>query len=226
MLFSDKCEYCGKDLADEKDYEWEEKHRNTQGAKFENTRRTIYYTDREYSDTVCKSCYIKLKIKKILTRVIAYGVAFFWIIGRQHSDGSIIWLIPSIISLFVFLLGIVVISRGFASDFYSIFGFLLSLIWGPSEMHPFGDEYTIRERRDEKDRIKIERKIKKTIEWIIWKYKLEPIELNKNKILILSEKVFEEMMTNWQEYENLRIGKIAKALVPNRQVLKDKYYID
>ncbi len=212
-----RCECCGRELKEDKTKIWKEYHKRNEGVEFSGTIRRHYYSDCEDEEKICVRCYWILMIKKIIIRIISWGFAFFFIIGAFKSQGNEFITILTIASL---LLGPYTLVRN-RSLLYSIVGTILSPLLGPCEMHPFGNEYTIRERREDKVPISVERKLKKVEQFLMKKYHVNDTDIS----LILSFlNIRDEMEENYSKYKHMKTKKLALKLIPNEQELKVLYH--
>ncbi len=199
----DRCEYCGHELGS-RTKEWKEHHKKLEEVEYNGTIRHHYYSITEDSDEVCFRCYCRLLIKKILIRVISWGFAFFFLFGISRSQGNLPITILSILSLTV---GLYAIAYN-RSALYSVVGLILSPFLGPCEMHPFGNKYTIRERREDKVPIGIERKIEK-----VKKYLMKKHYVLDNKMYLSLVNLESEMEENYEKYKCMKIKDLAMIVI-------------
>ena len=208
-----KCEYCGQEIESDKAKDWEERHKHWDGVEFRDTIRRHYYSINEDSDEVCPKCYRKLLIKKILIRLLSWGLSLFFIVGlfipQKNPLLGVVGLV-SLVSLFT-----LVFNRSFL---YSVVGFLLSPFLGQCEMHPFGNEYTIRERREEKVPISVKRRLQKVKKYLKRRYRLS--EFDADSIIVLSEDIELDMIEEYGKYKHMNTKELAQIIASNSDYLK------
>ena len=209
------CECCGHELERNKTKDWEERHKRLEKVEFQNTIRRSYYSVTEDSDEVCLKCYWKLMIKKILIRLLSWSIAFFFIIGFFFSQGNPFMTVLTMASLIVGFTTFI-FNRSFL---YSAVGFVLSPILGPCEMHPFGDEHTIRERREDKVPISVERKLKRVKHYLMREYRISKIDAD---IAIISSDLQYEMEENYEKYKRMKTKELAMIVASNSEHLQNK----
>lgn len=201
------CEYCGHELERDKTKYWEERHKCSEKVEFQDTIRRFYYSMNKDSDKVCIKCYRKLMIKKILIRLLSWCFALFFIIGVSFSQGNPLMTGLTMASFF-FGFFTLIINRSFL---YSVVGFVLSPFLGPCEMHPFGNEYTIRERREDKVPISIECKIEKVKKYLMKKY-----HLSENDVYISLYNLEREMGENYEKYKRMKTKDLTKIVLSQK----------